>query len=157
MSQNASSTPSDVLKNSSNGVDAVSPCNDPSCHERSESWLEWFRKRSRISILPPDRVEIGRAGWLIVHTVAAQFPLTPTEEEKVRMKAWLRSFAYLYPCHICRSGFIKVIERLPPDTNNRNDLTMWACNAHNQVNADIGIPEYQCDLVKLLAFFGKQT
>lgn len=139
------------------GINDVLPCDDPSCHDRDESWLAWFRKKEPNLIPPPDRSEIGRASWLLVHTAAAKYPTCPSEEERRRMGAWLRSFAYLYPCHICRIGFIKVVNDLPPDTQGRDSLSMWTCSAHNRVNADIGLPEYPCNLANLLSHFGKKV
>lgn len=136
-------------------VNEVPPCSDPSCHEKSQSWLEWFRKRKPSVIPPPDRGEIGRAGWLMIHTTTAQYPLQPSREQQTQMASWLKSFAHLYPCSICRTGFIKVMESLPPRIENRNSLVLWSCEAHNKVNADIGLPQYPCDLACLLTTFGR--
>eukprot|EP00918_Siedleckia_nematoides_P043457 GHVU01094964.1.p1 GENE.GHVU01094964.1~~GHVU01094964.1.p1 ORF type:complete len:174 (+),score=26.42 GHVU01094964.1:60-581(+) len=67
-------------------------------------------------------------------------------------RAWLRAFVNLYPCHVCREGFLDVIAALPPDTTTRRALTVWTCEAHNAVNKEIGLPTYPCryeDLIKM--------
>lgn len=137
---------------SSNHVRDVPPCDDPSCNDLPESWLNWFKRST--STPPPDRAQIGRAGWLLIHSAAARYPLNPSSEAKVEVASWLRSFAHLYPCHVCRLGFVKVIDGVPPNTGSRDALSLWACEAHNMINEELGFPQYPCDLEKLLSRFG---
>lgn len=153
----ASQAPSNQRSPVIGGIDDVLPCNDPSCHDRSESWFTWFRRREPTAPPPPDRTEIGRAAWMVIHSAAAQYPTNPSIQQKIEMKTWLQSFANLYPCHICRLGFVKIMQDLPPDTEGRDDLTLWACNAHNRVNNDIGLAQHPCDLARLLAMFGNEV
>lgn len=151
------------LLKSEESVDSLDPCNDPSCHDEEDTTSgarnvgglsSWFqqRRRGRAGLAPPpSRTEIGRAGWLLLHTIAATSSEKPLKGEQDSMADWIWSFARLYPCHVCRTGFIQVLENNPPVTVSRDSLTMWTCNAHNAVNGELGQPQYPCNLSDLLA------
>lgn len=100
--------------------------------------------------LPPNRRELGRAGWLYLHSMAADFPEKATALEELKVKAWCYSFAELYPCHICKESLVETYRRFPPVTNSRRDLLMWTFNIHNQVNAELSYPHYNATFEDLL-------
>ncbi len=52
------------------------------------------------------RRELGRAGWALLHTLAAYYPENPTPEEQRDMEKFMRAFIELYPCHMCRDASV---------------------------------------------------
>lgn len=50
--------------------DVYKRCVDPSCFDRDPS-IKLNRQ------YPPDRGELGNAGWLFLHTLASKYPKTP--------------------------------------------------------------------------------
>ncbi|CDR93944.1 human hepatopoietin-like protein, putative [Babesia bigemina] len=127
--------------------DAYKRCEDAACRDGSEG--DSRNDRSNVK-MPPNRKELGRAGWMYLHSMAADFPDEPSSLESLRVKAWCYSFAELYPCHICKEGLVEIYRRLPPVTDSRRDLLLWTHNLHNQVNADLSYPHYNGTYEELL-------
>ncbi len=67
---------------------------------------------------PLDKEDIGRMTWSLLHTIAASLPDTDTkelsEDYKLELSNFMKSFAFLYPCHICAPDFQQYIEEFPP-------------------------------------------
>lgn len=95
---------------------------------------------------PPDVEELGRASWTFLHTLAATFPKEPSDEERLRMGAFLNLFSTLYPCDGCRLGLQEEILADPPELENRHTLTQWMCRLHNRKNEELGKPVFDCSL-----------
>ncbi|GIX63793.1 Erv1 / Alr family protein [Babesia caballi] len=142
--------------------DAYKRCEDAACRGGSDT-----ASTSRGSTaLPPNRLELGRAGWMYLHSMAADFPDQPVSEllrpskalqselESLRVKAWCYSFAELYPCHICKDSLVEIYRRLPPVTNSRRDLLLWTHKVHNQVNSELSYPLYNATYEDLLRRYG---
>jgi mitochondrial FAD-linked sulfhydryl oxidase len=91
-----------------------------------------------------DTETLGRAGWTLLHSVAAAFPLVPAPAESACAARFIRDFAQLYPCDVCAEGFREIVRADPPDTASGPALARWTCRAHNMVNREIGKPEFDC-------------
>ena len=50
-----------------------------------------------------------------LHTMAAYYPETPSEEHKDAMRAFLTGLALFYPCSHCAEAFQQDIIDLPPE------------------------------------------
>lgn len=74
----------------------------------------YYPTSSVVSDCPLDREELGRSTWDLIHTTAAYFPDTPTEEDKENARNFIISLAYLYPCEVCREDFKESVAKLPP-------------------------------------------
>lgn len=48
---------------------------------------------------------IGRSTWNLLHTMAAYYPDTPTQEVKDDCRIFFEKFAKLYPCKSCADHF----------------------------------------------------
>ncbi|KAK2195416.1 bifunctional ERV-ALR sulfhydryl oxidase domain superfamily/ERV-ALR sulfhydryl oxidase domain/Sulfhydryl oxidase ALR-ERV [Babesia duncani] len=118
-------------------------CKEASCRDEENN-------KAKSKFMPPTRSELGRAGWLYLHSMAARFPEKPDEMESLKTKAWLYSFAELYPCHICRDGLVDLYRSNPPNTSNRQSLLMWTFKIHNLVNQDLSMPLYQATYESLM-------
>ena len=95
---------------------------------------------------PPSKAELGRAGWTLIHVTAANFPDRPTPRQRNRAEAWFRALGDLYPCADCAAHLRQYMAGRPPDASTREALSLWACDAHNEVNRRNGRPEYYCDI-----------
>lgn len=54
---------------------------------------------------PLDRQKLGRYSWSVLHSFAAYYPATPTDDQKNDMKQFLQLFAKFYPCQDCSEDF----------------------------------------------------
>lgn len=60
---------------------------------------------------PPDVQALGRSAWTFLHTLSANYPKNPTQEEKSDMKQFLGLFGKLYPCWVCAEDFREWMDR----------------------------------------------
>lgn len=122
----------------------------------------------RVTESPPNREELGRGGWTLIHTTAANYAEKPNEEEKKHANAFFRSLGALYPCKLCRDHFDRFIAIQPPEyvccascacfailtsvlcsVSSRDKLLLWTCIAHNEVNERNGKPVFPCAVKEL--------
>ncbi|KAK7751429.1 hypothetical protein SLS62_006685 [Diatrype stigma] len=90
------------------------------------------------------KAELGRASWKLFHTMMARFPEEPTEDDSLALRTYIQLFARLYPCGDCASHFQQLLAKYPPQVGSRNSAAGWACFVHNQVNARLEKPQFDC-------------
>ena len=93
---------------------------------------------------PPDREELGRATWALMHSVAAYYPDQPNVEDKRAARGLVSAIARLYPCSHCREDFRTEIERSPPKVESQEEFSRWVCEQHNAVNDKLGRQAFTC-------------
>jgi mitochondrial FAD-linked sulfhydryl oxidase len=98
----------------------------------------------RAAHCPPDVESLGRATWTFLHTTAAYYPETPTPTQRAHMLQLLHSLPQLYPCSHCAEDLGTRMQRRPPDVRSRAALASWLCVTHNEVNAELGKPIFDC-------------
>ncbi|VDO83336.1 unnamed protein product [Schistosoma margrebowiei] len=54
---------------------------------------------------PPDKIELGKATWTLLHTMAAYYPIHPTLKQQEDMKKFLQIFPQFFPCRPCAYDF----------------------------------------------------
>ncbi|KAJ5127272.1 FAD-linked sulfhydryl oxidase ERV2 [Penicillium atrosanguineum] len=91
------------------------------------------------------KAELGRATWKYFHTVMARFPEKPTLDEQEALRSFVHLFARLYPCGECAEHFQQHLSKYPPQVSSRNAAAGWACFVHNEVNAMLDKPEFDCN------------
>ncbi|KYQ90875.1 hypothetical protein DLAC_07746 [Tieghemostelium lacteum] len=96
---------------------------------------------------PPDYIELGNSGWTLLHAIAAYYPTIPTNTKKEQVRQFLESFSKVYPCDVCAKDFQHILKSTPPQLDSQHDFSMWLCNAHNNVNIQLGKPTFDCNLV----------
>ncbi len=79
--------------------------------------------------------------------MAAYYPDKPTQEQQKDMTQFMTLFSRFYPCNDCAEDFREKLQAQPPQTENRTALSRWLCVMHNQVNAKLGKPQFDCQLV----------
>ena len=82
--------------------------------------------------------EMGRAGWLMLHARANNYPDEPTEEERNNMEMYMVGFGKTYPCKMCREHFLEMFEEYPPNYTSKTTLKYTVCKWHNIVNNRLG-------------------
>jgi len=98
---------------------------------------------------PVDREELGVSTWALLHTLAANIPEEPTEEEQKMLHQMVVGLARFYPCSICATDFQQSVASSPPATQSRAAFSLWMCRLHNEVNIKIGEGEFPCAMDKL--------
>ncbi|XP_050029581.1 FAD-linked sulfhydryl oxidase ALR [Dermacentor andersoni] len=96
---------------------------------------------------PPDRSELGRCTWSLLHSVAAYYPSRPSAEQQRDADQFFRLFSRLYPCKDCAEDFRAELASSPPRVSSRAELAQWLCEQHNAVNRKLGKPEFDCSRV----------
>ena len=93
------------------------------------------------------KAELGKAGWLILHTMSVKYPLEPTQKDKDRMRTFLQYFAEQYPCSECSKHFVSYLAKFPPLLECRDDIARYLCQLHNEVNKFLKKPIFDCDKI----------
>ena len=96
---------------------------------------------------PVTREELGRATWLFLHTLAAQYPEDPTRQQARDARDLVSIMTRAYPCAECARHFEEVVRRVPPDVSSGAAFRQWTCEVHNEVNVRLGKPEFDCSRV----------
>lgn len=63
---------------------------------------------------PVDKNELGDSSWVLLHTMAANYPEHPTSEQQQQMIAFITALAAFYPCVHCAADFQESIKQSPP-------------------------------------------
>ncbi|CDH57505.1 fad-linked sulfhydryl oxidase erv2 [Lichtheimia corymbifera JMRC:FSU:9682] len=90
------------------------------------------------------KAELGRSTWKLLHTMAAQFPDNPSDEERDALTHYFTLLSRLYPCGECAAHFQLLLERYPPQTSSKVAVSQWLCAIHNKVNERLGKEMFDC-------------
>ena len=141
------------------GAKAGEDCEDPVCSSRKTLFQSLSQKAAPASSerleerqaheCPPDKEELGRATWTLMHTLAAYYPEEPSPAHRLAARCFLGAVAVLYPCSHCRERFAEEIESDPPQLDTRTSLSQWVCRQHNAVNELLGKPSFSCSIESL--------
>lgn len=93
------------------------------------------------------KAELGRATWRLFHTILARYPEEPTTSQRETLSQYIQLFVKVYPCGDCARHFSKLLEKYPPQLNNRQIASVWGCHIHNKVNERLNKPEYDCTTI----------
>ncbi len=104
---------------------------------------------------PAGYSDLGHAGWTFLHTLAAHYPPHTTSttttaassKQQADMKQFITLFAQHYPCDECSTHMIEYVKTHPPNVSDRNALSLWMCQMHNDVNRRLGKPQFDCSRV----------
>jgi hypothetical protein len=56
------------------------------------------------------REELGRASWVFLHTLAAQFPERPTKQQQRDARSLVDALTRIYPCGDCAKHFSAIVK-----------------------------------------------
>jgi len=127
-------------------------CQDKVCSDAKTNIRQWMisggGSRVKHPECPLDRETLGRNTWSLLHTIAVQYPRSPTAREKEDMREFIRLISVLYPCSYCAKEFREDISKLPPNLDSRKALSLWFCQIHNRVNAKLNKPQFDCSKIE---------
>eukprot|EP00040_Diaphanoeca_grandis_P014181 m.71776 g.71776 ORF g.71776 m.71776 type:complete len:98 (+) comp24392_c0_seq1:133-426(+) len=78
---------------------------------------------------------------------ARYYPETPNKTIQSDMTQFINLFAKFYPCGACAEHLQGVIKTSPPAVTDQATLSQWMCETHNEVNALLHKPLFDCSLV----------
>lgn len=84
------------------------------------SALDWLRRE-------------GPRKWRELHSFARDW-----EGDVVLARQFLEDFAAVLPCGSCRSHWLALVQRHPPDLSSAEAFFVWTVDRHNDVNARRG-------------------
>eukprot|EP01134_Creolimax_fragrantissima_P005888 CFRG5888T1 len=96
---------------------------------------------------PADRMKLGKHTWTLLHTMSVYYPDKPSSEDKKEMKGFIGGLARHYPCTDCASHLQKYMVKKPPSVESREEVSLWMCNMHNEVNKFLGKDQFDCSKV----------
>ena len=82
----------------------------------------------------------GPSAWFFLHIVTFNFPVNPTNEDKLNYYNFFYNLQFVLPCGKCRINYRNNIDendtKLSLDTfNDRETLKIWLYKLHNKVNS----------------------
>lgn len=79
--------------------------------------------------------------WTALHTISFNYPVNPTEEDKVHYKDFIYSLRYVLPCKYCRINLTKNLKEKPLQMchmKNRGTFSKYIYELHELVNKMLG-------------------
>ncbi|KAK0528351.1 Flavin-linked sulfhydryl oxidase of the mitochondrial IMS [Tilletia horrida] len=114
---------------------------------------------------PPDVEALGNATWTFLHSAAAYYPPHPTEAQQTAMRNLLYALPTIYPCSSCAAALQEEYAREKQSgrgwegregvtleaavRGGGGKLSVWLCGLHNEVNARLGKPAFECTEARL--------
>jgi hypothetical protein len=83
----------------------------------------------------------GPPMWHVLHTISFNFPISPTEEQKLHYFNYYSTLQNILPCKYCRDNLSNNLKKLPLTMSvfkNRETLSKWVYNLHEVINTMLG-------------------
>ncbi len=82
----------------------------------------------------------GPKFWYILHNGASSYSNNPSEQNKERMKGFVKGIPYMLPCESCFKHAVSYIENsdINKVVSNKNELFLFFWEFHNDVNKRLG-------------------
>jgi hypothetical protein len=83
----------------------------------------------------------GPSLWHSLHTISFNYPVKPSITEKKQYYDFFMSLKNILPCRYCRENYVKNIKTIPLNMKtmkNRNSLSKWLYNLHEEINKMLG-------------------
>jgi hypothetical protein len=86
--------------------------------------------------------EWGPGLWVSLHCMVLNYPIEPTDEDKIKYKNYFKSLQGMLPCKYCRNSYEIYFKYLPIDNylDSRNGMCYWLYTLHNLVNEKVCKP-----------------
>ena len=62
---------------------------------------------------PPNSATIGKGTWTLLHSMAAWYPDSPSNNDQITIKNFMEGLAKFYPCTYCAEDFRMNVEKNP--------------------------------------------
>lgn len=83
----------------------------------------------------------GPAMWHFLHTMSFNYPVKPSEEDKVHTDAFIRSIRHVLPCCYCRDNYeanLRSAGYSRSDLVDRDSFSRFMYRLHSEVNKRLG-------------------
>ena len=87
--------------------------------------------------------------WFSLHTMSFNYPLEPSNIDKINYKNFFINLQEVIPCSVCKKNYKRHLNEHPLKDylKNRKTLVYWVIDMHNMVNVEIGKKIYSYDKV----------
>ena len=85
-------------------------------------------------IHPMQPSEWGRHAWQFLHAATFSYPDTPSLAQKDSTRQFFLNLGNVLPCPVCRGHYNENIKKRPPVVKDRESLSRWLVDIHNEVN-----------------------
>mmetsp|Transcript_54941 Transcript_54941/g.174670 ORF Transcript_54941/g.174670 Transcript_54941/m.174670 type:complete len:249 (-) Transcript_54941:1221-1967(-) len=96
------------------------------------------------SLSSTGKEDLGRSTWHMLHTLAAQLPEHPSAQQQQDVNSLVKLLTRVYPCAECAKHFAETVSRHPPPVHSQKAFAQWLCQIHNEVNARLEKPIFDC-------------
>ena len=113
-------------------------CTDKTCHanvniQQTDSLIKDNKNNGMVTAI------WGPSAWFFLHIITFNYPINPTEDDKLNYYNFFYNLQFILPCGKCRINYQKNINeedtKLSLSTfNDRETLKMWLYKLHNKVN-----------------------
>lgn len=79
----------------------------------------------------------GKSGWDFIHFVTLDYPLNPTQTDKINYYKYFQALQHVLPCEKCRYNMTSHLKKYPLTDevlSSRDNLVKWGIDLHNIVN-----------------------
>lgn len=87
----------------------------------------------------------GACAWDFLQAMAFSYPRAnqePDSKQRLAFSQILHGLVQTLPCIACRTHWSQLLRENPPQLENRQTAVRWVFDAHNEVNARLGKPQY---------------
>src|SRR6476661_7834798 len=87
----------------------------------------------------------GPIQWSMLHLISFNYPVNPTEEDKINYYNHIVSLTNILPCKACRDNLVVNLKELKFNKNhmkNRESFSRFIYDLHNHVNLMLGKQKY---------------
>lgn len=81
----------------------------------------------------------GPHAWIFIDTIVLNYPINPTDEDKLIYKNFFDILKYIIPCSKCRINYINNLKKYPISDivlSTKDNLINWILNIHNEIRIE---------------------
>ncbi len=117
---------------------------------------EYYKRTYLPKPVPPPQQHIsesptndwGPQFWETLHIISFNYPDNPGNAQKEATWNFFNALPFLLPCPVCCDHCSNFIKQNPPLVYNKEYLTRWVSDFHNDVNRRLGKPEWSFEEVQ---------
>jgi hypothetical protein len=83
----------------------------------------------------------GSSLWHVIHCMSFNYPINPTEQDKLHYMNFIKSMKYILPCGKCRKNLVNNFKKLPitiSQMQNRETFSKYIYDLHEVINTMLG-------------------
>ncbi|TQD98776.1 hypothetical protein C1H46_015591 [Malus baccata] len=84
--------------------------------------------------------ELEKSTWTFLQTIAAQYPDTPTVQQKDDVKELMSVLSRMFPCNEHADFFEEILRSNPVQTGSQAEFSRWLCHVHEIAETRLNKP-----------------